>query len=81
VEIHADKEATDKARTYFLKRAITPEKVAGLIIRTIRKRQFMVITSMDIKLLYFFKKYCFTVYHLVMLTLSRILDKSLKKTV
>lgn len=53
VEIHADKEATDKARTHFLKRAITPEKVAGLIIRTIRKRKFMVITSMDIKLLYF----------------------------
>jgi NADP-dependent 3-hydroxy acid dehydrogenase YdfG len=81
VEIHADKEATDKARTHFLKRAIAPEKVADIIIRTIRKRKFIVITSIDIKLLYFFKKYCFPIYHLIMLTLSRILDKSFKKTV
>lgn len=81
VEIHADKEVTDKTRSYFLKRAITPEKVAALIIRTIHKRKFMVITSMDIKLLYFLKKYCFPIYHFIMLTLGRILDKSFKKTV
>jgi short-subunit dehydrogenase len=81
VEIHADKEATDQARTHFIKRAITPEKVADLIIRAIHKRQFIVITSMDIKLLYFLKKYCFPIYHLVMLTLCRILDKTFKKTV
>lgn len=81
VEIHGDKEKTDKARTYFIKRAITPEKVAGLIIRTIRKRKFLAITSFDIKLLFFLKKYCFPLYHLVMLTLSRFLDQSLKKTV
>lgn len=80
VEIHADKEVTDKTRSYFLKRAMTPEKVADLIIRTICKRKFIVITSMDIKLLYFLKKYCFPVYHLVMLLLSRFLDKSFKKT-
>jgi NADP-dependent 3-hydroxy acid dehydrogenase YdfG len=80
VEIHADKEVTDKTRSYFLKRAMTPEKVADLIIRTICKRKFIVITSMDIKLLYFLKKYCFPIYHLVMLMLSRFLDKSFKKS-
>lgn len=80
VEIHADKEVTNKTRSYFLKRAITPEKVADLIIKTIHKRKFMVITSMDIKLLYFLKKYCFPVYHLVMMMLSHFLDKSFKKT-
>jgi len=80
VEIHADKEVTDKTRTYFIKRAIAPEKVADLIINTIQKRKFIVITSMDIKLLYFFKKYCFPIYHLIMLMLSHFLDKSFKKT-
>ena len=80
-EIRADKKATDKARTRFLKIAITPEKVADLIIGAIRNRKFFVITSFDIKLLYFFKKYCFPIYHLVILTISRIMDKSLKKTV
>ncbi|PKN37794.1 MAG: short chain dehydrogenase [Deltaproteobacteria bacterium HGW-Deltaproteobacteria-2] len=81
VEIHADKEATDKARTHFLKRAISPEKVADLIIGAIRSRKFFVITSFDIKLLYFFKKYCFPIYHLIMLTINRFMDKSLKKAI
>jgi NADP-dependent 3-hydroxy acid dehydrogenase YdfG len=81
VEIHANKEITDKTRTHFLKRAISPEKVADLIIGAIRSRKFLVITSFDIKLLFFFKKYCFPIYHLVMLTISRVMDKLFKKTV
>jgi signal peptidase I len=56
VEIHADKEITDKTLAHFLKRAITPEKVAQQIISAIRNRKFIVITSFDIKLLFFFPK-------------------------
>jgi len=81
VEIHADKEITDKTRAHFLKRAITPERVAELIISAIRNRKFLVITSFDIKLLFFFKKYCFPIYHLVMLTISRFMDKTFKKNI
>ena len=81
VEIHADKEITDKTKAHFLKRAITPERVAELIVGAIRKRKFLVITSFDIKLLFFFKKYCFPIYHLVMLTINRIMDKLFKKTI
>ncbi|KQC06100.1 MAG: hypothetical protein APR62_08365 [Smithella sp. SDB] len=81
VEIHADKEITDKTLAHFLKRAITPEKVAQQIISAIRNRKFIVITSFDIKLLFFFKKYCFPIYNLVMLTISRVTDKLFKKTV
>jgi NADP-dependent 3-hydroxy acid dehydrogenase YdfG len=81
VEIHADKEITDKTKAHFLKRAITPERVAELIVGAIRKRKFLVITSFDIKLLFFFKKYCFPIYHLVMLTISRIMDKLFKKAI
>jgi NADP-dependent 3-hydroxy acid dehydrogenase YdfG len=78
-EIHTtDKEATDQTRKWFLKIAITPEKVAGLIIKAIHYRKYLIITSFDIKLFFFVKKYCFPVYHLVMLTITRIMDRSLK---
>ena len=81
-EIHTDnKDIVDKTRKYFQKIAITPEKVADLIIKAIRNRKFMVITSFDIKLFYFVKKYCFPIYHLVMLTISRFMDKTLKRNV
>lgn len=78
VEIHAGSEEANKLRAFAPKIAITPEKVADKIIKAIRTNKFMVITSFDIKLFYFVKKYCFPIYHLVMLAISRIMDKSLK---
>jgi short-subunit dehydrogenase len=79
VEIHADLGATDKFRRLFIRIALTPEKVADIIFKAIRFRKFLVITSFDIKLFYFVKKYCFPLYHLVMLAITRIMDKSLKR--
>lgn len=79
-EIHTDnKDIVDKTRKYFQKIAITPEKVADIIIKAILKNKFLVITSFDIKLFYFVKKHCFPIYHLVMLLISRFMDKTLKK--
>lgn len=81
-DIRSDnKENADKSRKLFRKIAMTPEKVADKIIRAIRTDKFLVITSFDIKLFYFVKKYCFPVYHLVMLTINHIMDKSLKKNI
>ncbi|PKN52488.1 MAG: short chain dehydrogenase [Deltaproteobacteria bacterium HGW-Deltaproteobacteria-13] len=79
VEIHANREVTEQTRALFLKIAITPEKVADIIIKSIRFRKFLVITSFDIKLFYFVKKYCFPLYHLIMLAMTRFMDKSLKR--
>jgi NADP-dependent 3-hydroxy acid dehydrogenase YdfG len=79
VQIHANKGVTDKMRTHFQKIAISPEKVADLIVNAIRKRRFIVITSFDIKFLYFLKKHCFPIYHLIMLIISRSMDKVLKR--
>ena len=81
VEIHANNEETNKIRALAPKIAITPEKVADLIIRAIHANKFMVITSFDIKLFYFVKKYCFPLYHLVMLGITRFMDKTLKRDV
>lgn len=79
-EINTDNKAiVDKTRKYFQKIAISPDKVADLIIKAIHRRKFMVITSFDIKLFYFVKRFCFPLYHLVMIQISRSMDKILKK--
>jgi NADP-dependent 3-hydroxy acid dehydrogenase YdfG len=79
VEIHAMPEASNKLKAFAPKMAITPEKVAKIIINAIRTRKFLVIPSLDIKLFYFMKKHCFPVYYLIMLTFNRFMDKSLKR--
>jgi NADP-dependent 3-hydroxy acid dehydrogenase YdfG len=81
VVIHAGNEETNKLRAHVPKIAITPEKVAESIIKAIRTRKFMVIPSLDIKLFYFAKKCCFPIYHLIMLAISKFMDKSLKRNV
>ncbi len=79
-EINTDNKAVvDKTRKYFQKIAMSPDKVAGLIIKAIRRRKFIVITSFDIKLFYFVKRFCFPLYHLIMIQISRSMDKILKK--
>jgi NADP-dependent 3-hydroxy acid dehydrogenase YdfG len=80
-EIHASSGSTDKIRHLFTKIALTPERVADIIMNAIRTRKFLVITSFDIKLLYFLKRHFPTLFHLIMLLLTRIMDKSLKRDV
>jgi NAD(P)-dependent dehydrogenase (short-subunit alcohol dehydrogenase family) len=81
-EIHArNMQDTEKLRAGFRKIAVEPEKVAQMIIKAIRRRQFLVITSWDIKLFYWTKKYCFPVYHLAMLAISRLMDRMLQSDV
>ena len=76
-EIFAPQASIGTFRTHFLKMAITPEKVADLIVDAVHNRRFMVITSTDIKVLYFFKRAINPLYHLIMQLLTRIADKSL----
>jgi NADP-dependent 3-hydroxy acid dehydrogenase YdfG len=78
VEIHAHSGSTDKFRKLFAKYALTPEKVADIILNAIRRRKFLVITSFDIKLLYFLKRHFPGLFNLAMLLLTRLMDKALK---
>jgi NAD(P)-dependent dehydrogenase (short-subunit alcohol dehydrogenase family) len=57
----------------FSRRTVTPERVADLIVRAVEKKRFLVITSLDIKLLYFFKRFCFPVYHFIMIRITKLL--------
>ncbi|MEW6078231.1 MAG: SDR family oxidoreductase [Thermodesulfobacteriota bacterium] len=57
----------------FEKHAVTPEKVARDIISGIRKNRFMVITSPDIKLIYWLKRKFFIAYHITMIQMNNLL--------
>jgi NAD(P)-dependent dehydrogenase (short-subunit alcohol dehydrogenase family) len=64
-----------KAKQRFLRHAVKPEKVAGLIINAIERKKFLVITSFDIKAAYFLKHHCFPLYHLIMKHITKLLDQ------
>ena len=64
----------------FSNRAITPEKVADLIVKAIKKNKFLVLTSFDIKLLYWFKRKIFPIYHSIMKKLNKLASKVREST-
>ncbi len=63
----------------FAKHAVSPEKVAALIMKAIKKKRFLVITSFDIKLAYFLKRKLFFAYHGIMIITGRVLNKIKEK--
>ncbi|HUT56013.1 MAG TPA: SDR family oxidoreductase [bacterium] len=60
----------------FSAHAIPPEKVAQQIIRAVNRNTFLVLTSFDIKLVYFLKRHFFPLYHYTMIRISRMLNKA-----
>jgi NAD(P)-dependent dehydrogenase (short-subunit alcohol dehydrogenase family) len=80
VVINADPESIQKMKKLFTGHAITPEKVADLIIKAIQKNRYMVITSADIKLLFLVKRFCPPLYHRVMMIMTWLLDRALPRT-
>lgn len=69
---HPEAERLEKK---FNKRTVTPEKVAQQIIKGIKKKKFLVFTSNDIKLLYWFKRKMFPLYHMIMKKLNKLLNE------
>lgn len=59
----------------FEKHAISPDRVAELIIDAVQKKKFLVITSFDIKILYFLKRRFFFAYHMILKRISRMLNQ------
>jgi short-subunit dehydrogenase len=80
VVINADEEACRKGRQLFRKHAIAPEKVANLIINAIEKNKYMVITPLDIKLLYFLKRTFPPMYRLVLRFFTWFMDRTLTRS-
>lgn len=67
--------AVEGLKAQFSDRAISPEKVANQIISAIKKKKFLVLTSFDMKALYWFKRKMAPVYRLIMRKLNTLLDK------
>jgi NAD(P)-dependent dehydrogenase (short-subunit alcohol dehydrogenase family) len=80
VVINADEEACRKGRKLFTRHAIAPEKVADLIVDAVEKNRYMVITSLDIKLLYFLKHAFPPMYRLILRFMTWFMDRTLTRT-
>ena len=67
--------AAEEIQDEFLKRAITPDKVAEQIIKAIKKNKYLILTSLDMKALYWLKGKIAPVYRLIMRKLNKLVDK------
>jgi short-subunit dehydrogenase len=76
VGVNQESEFVRDVKRRFSQRAISPDEVAQQMISAIRKNRFLVITSFDVKLLYFIKRKFFPLYHYVMIRISRLLNKA-----
>jgi len=77
--INADEESCRKSRDLFSRHAMQPERVADLIVDAVERNKFMVITSTDIKLLYFLKRAFPPAYRLVMRFMTWFVDRTLTR--
>jgi short-subunit dehydrogenase len=76
VGVDQESEFAKNLKRRFSQHAISPDRVAQQIIRAISKNQFLVITSFEIKLLYFLKRKVFPLYHYAMMRISRLLNQA-----
>jgi len=70
--------STARLKDLFFRYAVPPEQVADIITDAVRKGRFLVITAMDIRILYFLKHHVPILYRFLMNILTGIMDKMLK---
>ncbi|MEW5736786.1 MAG: SDR family oxidoreductase [Thermodesulfobacteriota bacterium] len=79
VEIEGDAKKIARQKKVMQKLAITPEKVADQIVAAVKKNKYKVITSPDIKLLYFMRNHGGAAYNAIMRLTSKYMEKNLGK--
>ena len=72
--VNMESEVVRALKRKFTQHAVTPERVAELIVRAIERDRFLVLTSFDVKIVYFLKRFCFPLYHRVMMHISGLLN-------
>lgn len=77
--INMKHEDAKKLLERFSKHALSPEKVASRIVDAIKKNRFMVITSFDMKLLYWCKRWFYFIYNFIMKKANDMFDNLAKK--
>jgi NAD(P)-dependent dehydrogenase (short-subunit alcohol dehydrogenase family) len=75
VGVSQQSDVVKEIKNRFRKSGVPPERVADMMISAIEKNKFMVLTSFDIKFLYFLKKHFFPIYRLAMKRVSRDMHK------
>ncbi len=78
--VGVDRDTLDaaKVKDRFRKRAIKPEQAAAAILRGIERNQYLVFTSRDIRIGYWFQRKFAPPYELVMRKLNDQLDRLAK---
>lgn len=69
-----NEQRVQKLKEMFSRHAKKPEEVAEMIIGAIEKDKFMVITSFDIKFIYFCKRFIPPLYNYIMNRISKLLN-------
>jgi len=72
--VDLEREDVKEVKRRFSEHAVPPEKVAQQIIRAIEKNQFLVITSLDVRFLYFCKHHFPWLYHYVLDYIGNLLN-------
>ncbi|MHA1148292.1 MAG: SDR family oxidoreductase [Promethearchaeota archaeon] len=75
IGVDKDNPAAKEIKSQFSERAITPENVADQIIKAIKKNKFLILTSFDMRAIYWFKRKCNPIYRLIMRKLNKLVDK------
>ncbi len=74
IGIDTDNAEVIRMKNKFSDRAVTPEKVASLIIKAVQKNRYLVFTSFDIRIAYCLKKKLFFAYHIIMKQLNNMMN-------
>lgn len=79
VEIFAPGIDSGRLKSHFRKIALSPEKVAAQMISAMEKRRFLVMTSIDVKIAWFFKRHFPWIHYMAMRFLAKLMDNNLGK--
>ncbi|MFO8048417.1 MAG: SDR family oxidoreductase [Desulfosudaceae bacterium] len=79
VGVDRDHPEVKKLEAMFSRRAVSPEKVAGQIVKAIRRKRFLVFTSTDIRLLYWLKRKHHWAYHLIMKQVQKLIVRAMAR--
>jgi len=72
--VDMESEEVKELKEKFSERAVSPERVVELMLDAVEKNKFIVLTSFDVKLLYFLKYHFFPLYHYVVKRISRMIN-------
>lgn len=72
--VDKNSERLESMKKFFGRHAISPDKVAQQILRAVRKKQFLVITSADVRFGYFFKHHIPFLYRAIMFRIAGMLN-------